>query len=149
MEVWAKRLSWGSINSACSAKISIYDYHLWCGHCVAKSCLESTSRTLGCATLSSCKPSMDRRVWTWQNYTFIQPPLFKSLARYELALINRNSVLTSEPGIQRKSKSCKMNPWLLFNIHDKIKIVPAEDGAHRATSRPEIFQPWNEMYKER
>ena len=139
LEVGAKRLSWGSVNSACSTKIFIYDYHLWYRLYVAKSCLESTSRTLGCATLSSCKPSMDRRVWTWQIYTFVQPPLFKSLARYALALINRKSVLTSESGIQRKSKSCKMNPWLLFNILDKIKLVPAEGGAHRTTSRPEIF----------
>ena len=68
LEVGAKRLSWGSVNSACSAKISIYEYHLWYQLGVGKPCLESTSRTLGCATLSSCKPSMDRRVWTWQIY---------------------------------------------------------------------------------
>ena len=84
LEVGAKRLSWGSVNSACSAKIFIYDYHLWyrlyiCGKSLA---LNRASRTLGCATLSSCKPSMDRRVWTWQIYTSIQPPLFKCLARY-------------------------------------------------------------------
>ena len=29
LEVGAKRLSWGSVNSACSTKIFIYDYHLW------------------------------------------------------------------------------------------------------------------------